>query len=261
MNRTELELLQSQRGHPALSILVPTHRTAPQDQEDPIRLKNLTAQATERLLAEFPRHEVEPLLARLDALIGQIDPRKTLDGLALYVNGDMSRLFYLPFAPGERFVIDESFAVRELLLALNASPRYWVLVLGNHATRLFEGWRDTLTLVGGDRFPIGNGGEPRDKPLPVGYGIEKSKQRAERDRQYLHEVDAALNAVAATHPHPLVVVGTERWLSGFRQVSRHADRVVATVTGNHARTPVHELAKLVWPLVQNPSISQDAPGK
>ena len=249
MNRFDLEYLGSLRGYPALSILMPTHRSAPNGRRDAIRLKNLVTQATEVLLSQFSRHEIDPLLKRLQALLVEIDYRKTLDGLALFVNRDTSRYFYLPFAPRKRFVVDESFAVGELLARLNSRPRYWVLVLGRRPTRLFEGWQEQLVSVNRDGFPMSDRKPSEIKPLPVGYGIERSKHRAERDRAFLRRVDAALGTVASHENLPLIVIGTERWLAYFEQVSRHRSMVVWTLAGNHFRTPAHELARLVGPVI------------
>ena len=36
-------------GYPAVSLLMPTHRTPPENQQDPIRLRNLLAEAKRRL--------------------------------------------------------------------------------------------------------------------------------------------------------------------------------------------------------------------
>jgi hypothetical protein len=250
MDRSELELLQSVHDYPSLSILMPTYRSTPEDRQNAIRLKNLVAQATESLLSSFPRQEIDPLLKRLEALLVQVDQRRVSDGLALFVNGDVARLFYLPFVPRERFVLDASFATGELLEFLDSSPRYWVLVLDGRSSKLFEGWRDTLTPMN-RRFLVSGRKESNTRPLPIGYGIEKSKHRAERDRQFVRQVDAALGQMTAAEPLPLVVVGTERYLAYFGKVSRHNHRVVATLAGNHARTPARELAKLVWPLVRS----------
>ena len=52
MNRHDVLALQQISGYPALTITLPTHRTSPDNQQDPIRLRNLVTQATDRLLAE-----------------------------------------------------------------------------------------------------------------------------------------------------------------------------------------------------------------
>jgi hypothetical protein len=58
MNKTDLQLLQAISGYPAVSILLPTHRTSPANKQDPIRVSNLVRQAADRLLQEFSKREV-----------------------------------------------------------------------------------------------------------------------------------------------------------------------------------------------------------
>lgn len=250
MNRHDIHLLQQVRGYPALTITLPTHRTAPDNRQDPIRLRNLVVQATERLNAEVGRGDAEPLLARLEQLVGRIDFRYTLDGLALFVHRDFARAFTLPLAVPERVVVDETFATRDLVYVLNRSPRYWVLVLGEKPTRLFEGLRDTLIEVTERGFPQVHEGPGGTAPLPGGFGVRKSAYRDERHRQFFRQVDAALKPILAEDPLPLVVVGVDRHLAFFHEVTDHRDAILTTVTGSHSKTSPHRLGRLVWPLVE-----------
>lgn len=250
MNRNDLQALQSQRGYPALSILLPMHRTRPDNRQDPIRVKNLVKQASERLLSEFSKREAEPLLSRLEALASEIDYNYTLDGLALFVNQDLAQKFHLPFQVKERVVVDQTFATRDLVYALNRSPRYWVLALSEQATRLYEGWRDTLIEVTAGDFPMAYKGPGVTQPMPGGRGINKSAYRDERHRHFFRRVDASFGETAKADLLPLVVVGVDRYLAFFNEVSSYTNLIAATLTGSHDKTPAHELAGLVWPLMQ-----------
>jgi hypothetical protein len=250
MNKTDVQVLQSVRSYPAVSILMPTHRTSPDNRQDPIRLRNLVATAQTRLLKEFPKRDIEPLLARLDALVAQVDYPYMLDGLALYANKDMAVKYYLPFYIKERVVIDETFATRDLVLALNRAYRYWVLVLSEQPTRLFEGARDTLVEVTEQGFPMVHQGPGGETALPGGQGVRKSAHRDERHRQFFRQVDEAFGKIAKDDPLPLVLVGVDRYLSFFPEVSQNKKLIMTTLTGSHDKTSSHELSKLVWPLVK-----------
>ncbi len=250
MNRHDIHLLQQISGYPAVTITLPTHRTAPDNHQDPIRVKNLATEAAGRLLKEFSRREIQPLLLRLEQLVSDIDYRNALDGLALFVNRDMARAFYLPFRLKERIVIDETFATRDLVFALNRTPRYWVLALSEQPTRLFEGTRETLVEIQGEGFPMRHEGPGGDAPLPGGFGVQKSAHRDERHRQFFRQVDAALKPFMTDDPLPLAVVGVDRYISFFNEVSSHKSAVITTLTGSHDKTAAHELGKLVWPLVK-----------
>ena len=250
MNRHDVALLQAVRGYPALSILLPTHRSAPDNKQDPIRLKNLTTQATDRLVAEFTKREVQSLLGNLEAAVREVDFRYTLDGLALFANSDFARSFVLPFRLAERVAIDETFATRDLVFAMNRSPRYWVLALSEKPTRLYEGARDTLVEVRDLGFPMVHEGPGGSAPLPGGFGVRKSAYRDEQQRKFFRQVDSGLAAAMADDPLPLVLVGVERNLTFFSEVTAYRAAIVASLTGSHDRTSAHDLGKLVWPLAE-----------
>ena len=88
------------------------------------------------------------------------------------------------------------------------------------------------------------------EPLPGGFGIRKSAYRDERQRQFFRQVDATFGQMAAADPLPVVLVGIDRYLAFFNEVSSNQDHIVATLTGSHDKTS-SELARLVWPLMQD----------
>jgi hypothetical protein len=137
-----------------------------------------------------------------------------------------------------------------LVYALNRSPRYWVLALGEQPARLFEGARETLVEITRNGFPMSYEGPGATEPLPGGFGIEKSAYRDERRRQFFREVDAAFGQITAAEALPSILVGLDRNLAFFNEVTAHKNLIAATLAGSHDKTPAHELAKLVWPLMQ-----------
>lgn len=250
MNRQDIRVLQQAGGYPALTITMPTHRAKPENRQDPIRLKSLVKQAADRLLQEFGKREIAPLLARLEELAGGVNHHKNLDGLALFVNRDFARAVRLPFRLQERIVVDETFYTRDLVFAMNRTARYWLLVLSEKPTRLLYGTRDSLLEVEDHGFPMVHTGPGGERPLPGDFGVNKSAYRDERHRQFFRQVDAALKPLLAADPLPLVVVGVDRYLAFFREVSDHRDAVLTTLTGSHDGTSPHDLGRLVWPLVE-----------
>ncbi|MDZ7343047.1 MAG: hypothetical protein ONA90_00890, partial [candidate division KSB1 bacterium] len=163
---------------------------------------------------------------------------------------ELAQKFYLPFPVKARVVVDQTFATRDLVYALNRSPRYWVLALSEQTTRLYEGWRDTLIEVNANGFPMAYEGPGVTEPMPGGFGISKSAYRDERHRQYFRQVDAAFGKMAATDSLPLILAGVDRNQAFFNEVSANKNLIAAALTGSHDKTSAHELAKLVWPLMQ-----------
>ena len=246
MNRHEIHLLQQIKGYPALSITLPTHRTSPDNQQDPIRVKKMVDQAVERLLKEFTKREIAPLLEHLDKLVAGIDYRHLLDGLALFANVDFARAVQLPFTLTEKINIGETFLTRDLVFAMNRTPRYWVLVLSEKPTRLYEATRANLVEIREGGFPVTHAGPGGEESLPGGFGIKKSAYRDEYHRQFFRQVDELLKPYLADDPLPLLLVGVDRFLSFFKEVSDHKEAILATLQGSHDKTSPHELGELVW---------------
>lgn len=250
MNRHDVRLVQAIMGYPCISITLPTHRTAPENRQDPVRVKNLVREAADRLLEEFPKREMEPLLIRLEKLAESIDYNNLLDGLVLYTNQDYSHSFVLPFSVPERVVIDDTFLTRDLVHALNHSTRYWVLVLSEQPTRLYEGLRNTLVEVKEDGFPLEHTMPGGSKKLPGGPGVRKSAYRDEYHRKFFRQVDGALKTFMDDDRLPLVVVGVDRYQAFYDEVTNYQDLIFGRIIGNHDKTSAHELSKMVWPLVE-----------
>jgi hypothetical protein len=198
MNHNDLHELQDVHTYPCLTITLPTHRTSPDNKQDPIRVKNLVTEGTNRLLGEFPKRDVAPLLDRLDALVAAIDYQYTLDGLVLAVNRDMAREYVLPFTLSERVVVDDTFFTRDLVHAFNRARRYWVLSLSEQPTRLYAATREDLEEITTGGFPMRHTGPGRATALPGGVGVNTSAYRDDRHREFFRDVDKAFRATSWT---------------------------------------------------------------
>jgi hypothetical protein len=250
MNLHELHELQQVHAHPCLTITLPTHRTWPDNRQDAIRVKNLVTEATRRLRGEFSTRELAPLLERLEALVANIDYQHTLDGLVLTVNRDMAREYALPFGLNERVVVDDTFFTRDLVRAFNRTRRYWVLSLSEQPTRLFTATREHLDEITTGGFPMQHAGPGGATKLPGGPGVNRSRYRDDRHRQFFRAVDRALRPFMAEDPLPLALAGIDRYQSFFREVSSHTGAIIATLSGSYDGMTSHDLGLLIWPQVR-----------
>ncbi len=247
ITRHDLKELQSLTKVPALSILLPTHRTSPDNKQDPIAVKNLVREATERLSQEFSDRDLEPLLINLDGLVSDINYTHTLDGLALFVSHEFAKLFYLPFTVPKRVVIDQTFATRDLVYGLHRAQRYWVFLLSQNATRLLAGTGETLEEVTDGSFPMEMTGPGATTALP--YDSDTAYVD-DRHRRFFQQVDRAFTAYAEDDTLPIILGGVIRQISFFQEVSQYTAQVAGTLTGNFDKATVSELVPEVWPIVQ-----------
>ncbi|MFH7243359.1 MAG: hypothetical protein ACHWZW_10970 [Spirulina sp.] len=247
ITRHDVKELQALTKVPALSILLPTHRTSPDNKQDPILVKNLVNEAKDRLSQEFSTRDLEPLLKNLDDLVNDIDYTYALDGLALFVSHDIAKKFYLPFTVPHRVVIDQTFATRDLVYGLHRAQRYWVFLLSQGLTRLLAGTGDTLEEVTDGQFPMAMEGPGATTALP---DSADSAYVDDRHRRFFQQVDQAFTAYAEDDSLPIVLGGVVRQISFFQEVSQYTNLVAGTLTGNFDKATLSELAPQVWPMIE-----------
>ena len=259
--RSELKRLQGQNDYPSISLLAPTHRTAPANQRDRIVVKNLVAEGLDRLHGEFKKREVAPLVQNLNKLVDRVDWEHALEGLALFASRDVATAVQLPFRVKARVVIDATFATRDLVFTLNRSPRYRVLVLTEKPTRLFDATTNVLTEVTNKPFPMVHKGPGGASRLPGRPG-DQSVRRAGR-------VAPASSSARWTRPSPRsrrrttspwCVVGVERYLAFYQEVTKDPDAIVGVVAGSHDDPNPAALGKLVWPVFKAGATLEADPG-
>lgn len=243
MKRSELTALQAHQGYPMVSILMPTHRTAPENLADPILCKNLIREAHDRLVDELGKREVARILSDIDEVVAELDWSHTQGGLAIFGSEGHVQVVHLPYPVKPRVVVDHSYATRDVVFAFNRSPRYRVLLLSEKPTRLYDAVLSDLTEHIGDGFPMAH-------HRPGGHGASETGLRDELHRQLVREADTALQDLSRTDDLPVVVVGVERLLSFFHELGSHSSRLLGEVKGNHDKRSLHDLGQLTWEAAQ-----------
>ena len=251
MNAADVAQLSHSTTYPAISLLLPVAG-------DPLdrvrrRLRGLVVEAVERLRDELDPGEVDELADRLRIAVDRVDLVPGQEGIAVYV-GDHTATVPLSVGVRERVVVDDTFATRDLVRALQRSPRYRVAVLGRRDTRLFDGIGLGLTEVDSSAFLV-------DQDLgPTGGGRVAARGRVSRETRrdtggatrvdaFVRAFDDALDAHVREEPLPLVVVGAEPRLSAVANGSRHRQMILGTVRGARDTVGLDELGRQVWPII------------
>lgn len=133
---------------PCLSLYQPTHRSHPDNEQDPIRFGNLVKSMEESLRQKYSTRDIRPLVEPFRALAGNHDFwAHTLDGLVALAAPGIFRVYRLQRPVGELAVVADSFHIKPLLRILQSASRYQVLGLDRQKIRLYEGNRDVLDEV------------------------------------------------------------------------------------------------------------------
>src|SRR6266498_6159677 len=149
LNPNDLQSLIRMTGNQCISLYMPTHRVGREQQEDPIRLKNLLAEAEAKLTVQgIRRPQIQKLMRPAEELLWNSDFwRYQSEGLAVFLSADFSRIYRLPVAFEELLVIANNFHIKPLLSLFNKDGRFYILALSLNKIRLFSATRDSISEI------------------------------------------------------------------------------------------------------------------
>ncbi len=252
MNKQILKDLKNKETFPCVSILMPTHRSFPENQQDKIRLKNLVNTAQHRLKEASGKSDISGILQKLNELTETIDYNNLLDGLAVFISRDHDLKFNFGFPVEERVIIDKTFATRDLVFGLNRSQPYFALIIDEKNTRFYSGVRENLFEINHPELPLKNfvhdikSGEIADTSFN-----DRIHENEERLKNYLREVDLLLIEISGSENIPYIIAGTQKQIALFKEISKSKSAVLGELTGNYGNSSRDELAKLIWPIAKN----------
>lgn len=247
MTRSDLDQVIEISAATAVTIYAPTHRRTPENQADPIVVKNLIAQAEGELLESGNRRELRSVLDNLQLAFDSIDFAGTSEGLALFVSELGFQKFHLNHSPEQKVSLSTNFAVAELAKSMGKSFDYHLLVLSESPTKIFRGQRDSLTEIRGE-FPIEHTGRGGAQGLPTDYGQQTSVIEDEEHRKFFRKVLDGLISVQKTEQLPLVVTGVTRFLSFWSEVAPN-QTPWTSIEGSYDFMSDSELAEKTWPII------------
>lgn len=232
----------------AVSIYAPTHKMAPENQGDRIVVKNLVTIALEEIEKLGPKRDYVALIDNVNAAFDSVDWNHTSDGLALLVSDQGFWKYNLSHQPAEQVTVSDSFSIAELAKTVNKSWEYYLLVLSESPTRLFQGDRESLIELKGD-FPIEHTGRGGASGVPTGFGQQTSVILDEVHRQFFRKISDGLTKVQAENELPLIATGVERFMAFWSEVAPEHTPVTG-IEGSYDFMSEAELSNKVWPQVE-----------
>jgi len=240
---TVKELAQPQEGL-AVSILCPFNTRLPGNAHDSAVLKELRDSAVEKVDAALPGGAGTSLIARIDEAVAAVDMQHPREAVAVMVSPTVSRVITLDAPVEPNVVVGERFAIRDLLTAMSRSGWARIVLLSQEKSRC-------LDLRGGEiieRHDFGFPVEvvpPTEADTPHGDFPLDEHEHAEAAKFVFRAVNHALADLERHERWPLVLVGAQRDLAYFDEVSDPRAHIVGRVHGNHQRDTPDEIVHLV----------------
>lgn len=262
-----------------VSFYLPTHRVGAAWQQDPIRLKNLLADAQEALEdAGMRSPDAIKLLAPATTLLDDRGFwRHQSDGLALFLSDDGMQRYRLPLEFDPLMRVGKRFHIKPLLPLLSRNGQFYVLTLSQSQVNLFHGSKYRLAKLQVDDMPDGIRDilKYEDPEKHVGFHTQTAEPSSSNQRpaafygqgadeqdekalilSYFQKVNQALQSWLVTEELPLVIAGLDHLLALYREANRYPNLVQEGVIGNPAELDADELHERAWRVV-NPIFDRD----
>lgn len=230
----------------AVTLVLRTHRTHPENAKDSIKLKNMATEVRQRIENEYDVATAKKLGDKLDKLIEEIDVNYNLEGLVLFVDADHAEFIRLPIELNDRISIDSTFTTRSLFRALNLQTRYYLLMLSKDKARLLRASNDKLEMeITGD-FPIEN-------------EMLRARTRGEsdvRDREsilqpeFYNRVDKAVNKVRKGEPLPVYIATDSTIYGEYMKVADRPNTIYGELALENKDGKASNSIKEVWPTIK-----------
>lgn len=273
LNREVVETLMEQRGKgPCISIYFPTLKSGDGSRQNPIRLKNLLAQAEERLTSlGVKATEQKKLLEPATQLINEsIFWANQSDGMSMFLSPGFFRYYRIPLHVEELVVVTESFHLKPLLSLLMSDNQFYILALSQKNARLLRGTRDLvedmdLSAVAQkfeeafleelpDQYLQFHTRTPRQgdtrSAIYYGHGGEIDSVIKERLLKYFRFLDRELHSLLKGESSPLVLACVDYLAPLYQEASKYPLLMENRILGNPENLSAEELHNEAWEIVQ-----------
>jgi hypothetical protein len=224
---------------PLVSLYQPTHRSFPENKQDPIVFKNLVREI-EKSLEKLPSFDlVDQVMKPFYEL--KEDPEfwnHTSDGIAIFASTDKCIVYNLDNPVEELAVIGDSYQIKPLIKAFQSTESYQLLGLSRENFTLYQGNRygfeeiaiaqdapRTMTEVLGDQLsdPHLSHGSYGGSGSTMYHGQGDVKHEIDKDTEkYFRYVDAyVLEHYSKVSELPLILVSLKEYHSHFKKLSNN----------------------------------------
>ena len=267
----DIKSLIRHHGTWCVSLYMPAHRADREQQQAPIRLQNLLAEAETILLANgLRRSEVQKMMNSAEELLWDKEFWQNQGGgLAIFLAKDFEKVYSLLVGFEELLVIGNSFHIKALLPCVGRGSRFYFLTINLNNVRLFRGDASTLSEIELD-FPtslrealstddpenylnahVGSMSIGEAKGVrSVFHGHNITDDERKNILRFFQSINQGLNEMLEEKTIPMVLGGLEELLSMYRQASTYNNLLDEAIPGNLDQESLNDLHIKVWQIIK-----------
>jgi hypothetical protein len=254
-----------------LSVYMPTHRSHPENLQDPILFRNLLKELQESLALKHASKDVTKIMEPLTRLSENKELwNHTQDGLAIFSEGDILQIFGLPVSVPQLVIAAETFHTKPIQKYLQSVERFQVLGLSLHEFKMFEGNRHSMVRLDIDQNIATNikevlGDELTDEHTTVasyggvggnkgnmvhGHGSRKDELDKDAERYFREVAKIVQEKFSVPSGLPLILAALPEHHALFHDVNNNSLLLKDSIAVNPLSVSTEKLAELAWQVME-----------
>jgi hypothetical protein len=251
IDREILEVMSSAHYRPAVSMVMPFEPQMNGKEGLKHRLKLAADNVEKELTKNYGDVEqVGTVMSKLRNLVNHLNFDVYKKSVALFVSPVFEKVLYMEIPVEEKVIIDESFEIRDLVFCKQQMHRYLVLVLSGGESRIYLGnERKIVQMISNTHESVAS--VKNDPAERVGNFTDAHHHKEVLMEKFLLHIDNRLDIVLKAYQLPVFVMGPQRVLGHFKQVTRHNNALVGFVKGNYEDMDLPHLHEIIEPHVRD----------
>ena len=247
--RDEKQLVGAQNT-PAVSIVLPFEVKMSLKSELQYKLKLALGEVEKNLMRNFSAEQALPVFNMLQHTIQNLNYDTHKKSIAIFVSPGTEKVFYLDIRVKKRIVIDDSFAIRDLVYSKKFNLQYLIFLLNSKSSKMYLGNATNLTLIKSNAR--GDAAEfERDMPEMVSNFSDPVKHKEVLLNKFIRQMDDGLSLILKAYPLPVFVMGVKRVLGHFKEVSKNNKSIVEYIYGNYEEAGQQKILQAMSPHIEN----------
>lgn len=233
---------------PSVSVILPFEAKLNLRTEVTHALKIAVDKVELELQDNYPAEISSIVINRLKSVIKELEFETKKKSIAIYVSPIFEKVMYLDVPVEPRVIVDESFEIRDLVYSKKQLHKYLVLLLSGKESKMYLGNTGEFVRIIPDN-PETIDAYENEAPERVANFSDISDRKEILVYKFLHHIDSSLEQVLNEHHLPVFVLGAEKLLGQFKQITKHQKAIADYVHGNYEESTMPQLKEVLKPYV------------
>jgi hypothetical protein len=201
-------------------------------------------------MRQFSADQALPVLNKLQHAIQNLNYNTHKKSVAIFVSPGTEKVFYLDLEVEEKIMIDDSFAIRDLVYSKKGNLQYLIFLLSSKSSKMYLGNATNLTLIKSNARADAVESE-RDMPEMVSNFSDPLKHQEILLNKFVRQMDEGLSLILKAYPLPVFVMGVKRVLGHFKEISKNEKSIVEYIHSNCEEASQEEILQAMSPHIEN----------